>query len=129
MCDVSDEIACSSPEECNSHCENDDGCTNIAYPLLVIRLLPGGRPIILTLSPALALSAAPGVILTLQYCTNVQSRRTFVQSRAEKRAVPSADKRILAVSAEALKKAWKIFSLAPPRSCVLAEAVQSNIGV
>ena len=46
MCIVSDEIACSSPAECNSQCENDDGCTNIAYPLLVIRLLPGGRPMI-----------------------------------------------------------------------------------
>ena len=49
-----------------------------------------------------------------EYCTNVQSRRTFVQSRAEKCAVPSAEKPpgcddFGGVFAEALRKnAWKI---------------------
>ena len=36
--------------------------------------------------------AYAGVIWRVQYCTNVQSRWTFVQSRAQKCAVPSAEK-------------------------------------
>lgn len=38
-----DEIACSSPEACNDVCLNPAGCTNIAYPLLVLRILPAGQ--------------------------------------------------------------------------------------
>ncbi|XP_067661508.1 sodium/glucose cotransporter 4-like [Haliotis asinina] len=37
-----DEIACSSPERCYEVCQNKAGCTNIAYPVLVLRLLPQG---------------------------------------------------------------------------------------
>ncbi|XP_046547652.1 sodium/glucose cotransporter 4-like [Haliotis rubra] len=37
-----DEIACSSPERCDEVCQNKAGCTNIAYPVLVLRLLPQG---------------------------------------------------------------------------------------
>ncbi|XP_071088463.1 sodium/glucose cotransporter 4-like [Haliotis cracherodii] len=37
-----DEIACSSPERCYEVCQNKAGCTNIAYPILVLRLLPEG---------------------------------------------------------------------------------------
>ncbi|XP_067661194.1 sodium/glucose cotransporter 4-like [Haliotis asinina] len=37
-----DEIACSTPERCYEVCQNRAGCTNIAYPILVLRLLPEG---------------------------------------------------------------------------------------
>ncbi|XP_046329117.2 sodium/glucose cotransporter 4-like [Haliotis rufescens] len=37
-----DEIACSSPERCYEVCQNKAGCTNVAYPILVLRLLPQG---------------------------------------------------------------------------------------
>jgi sodium/glucose cotransporter 9 len=37
-----DRIACSSPEECKRVCDNPAGCTNIAYPVLVLTLLPVG---------------------------------------------------------------------------------------
>lgn len=37
-----DEIACSQPDHCNSICGNKNGCTNIAYPLLVVRIMPLG---------------------------------------------------------------------------------------
>ncbi|KAK6172752.1 hypothetical protein SNE40_016348 [Patella caerulea] len=37
-----DEVACASPEDCKAVCSNPAGCSNIAYPLLVIRLLPEG---------------------------------------------------------------------------------------
>ena len=37
-----DEVGCADSEQCESTCESAAGCTNIAYPLLVIRLLPAG---------------------------------------------------------------------------------------
>ncbi|KAL8598723.1 hypothetical protein ACOMHN_033287 [Nucella lapillus] len=37
-----DEIACASPERCEEVCGNKAGCTNIAYPLLVLRKMPSG---------------------------------------------------------------------------------------
>ena len=37
-----DEIACAVPEECEKVCGNRSGCTNLAYPMLVMRLMPSG---------------------------------------------------------------------------------------
>ncbi|CAC5400636.1 SLC5A9 [Mytilus coruscus] len=37
-----DEIACADPKSCDEFCNNKAGCSNFAYPLLVIRLLPKG---------------------------------------------------------------------------------------
>ncbi|KAL3880040.1 hypothetical protein ACJMK2_032312 [Sinanodonta woodiana] len=37
-----DEIACADPVKCEEVCGNRAGCTNIAYPLFVLRMLPGG---------------------------------------------------------------------------------------
>lgn len=37
-----DEIACATPEKCDAICGNKAGCTNIAYPLLVLRRMPIG---------------------------------------------------------------------------------------
>lgn len=39
---VADEIACADPDKCNEVCGNRAGCTNIAYPLLVLRRMPTG---------------------------------------------------------------------------------------
>ena len=39
---VSDEVACSDPEECMRVCKNPVGCSNIAYPRLVLGILPDG---------------------------------------------------------------------------------------
>merc|ERR1712130_10725 len=36
------EIACKTPEACQAACQSDVGCTNIAYPTLVMRILPNG---------------------------------------------------------------------------------------
>ena len=38
-----DEIACADPDICEDICGSRTGCTNIAYPLMVIRLLPVGE--------------------------------------------------------------------------------------
>lgn len=37
-----DEVGCSKPEVCKEICGSENGCTNIAYPLLVIHLMPPG---------------------------------------------------------------------------------------
>ena len=40
---ISDEIACSDPDICEAVCRNRHGCSDIAYPLLVMRLMPAGK--------------------------------------------------------------------------------------
>ncbi|CAF0903357.1 unnamed protein product [Adineta steineri] len=37
-----DRIACSNPETCKQICGNEASCTDIAYPLIVIELMPNG---------------------------------------------------------------------------------------
>lgn len=37
-----DEVACIDPEVCKSVCDNENGCSNIAYPKLVLELAPVG---------------------------------------------------------------------------------------
>ncbi|TMS08466.1 sodium/glucose cotransporter 1 [Larimichthys crocea] len=37
-----DVVACVEPEECQKHCGASVGCTNIAYPKLVVDLMPNG---------------------------------------------------------------------------------------
>ncbi|XP_021369700.1 sodium/glucose cotransporter 5-like isoform X2 [Mizuhopecten yessoensis] len=37
-----DEVACADPDECMRICENPVGCSNIAYPKMVLELLPDG---------------------------------------------------------------------------------------
>ena len=44
-CDVrccADEVGCADSASCESVCQSTSGCTNIAYPHLVIHLLPAG---------------------------------------------------------------------------------------
>lgn len=38
-----DEIGCVDPEICKAVCDNPYGCSNIAYPKLVVELLPQGK--------------------------------------------------------------------------------------
>ncbi|CAC5400638.1 SLC5A11 [Mytilus coruscus] len=37
-----DEIACADPDKCEAFCNNKAGCSNFAYPVLVLRLMPKG---------------------------------------------------------------------------------------
>ena len=39
---VVDEVACSDPDVCFDVCQNELGCSNIAYPKLVLELMPAG---------------------------------------------------------------------------------------
>ena len=40
---LSDEVACVEPQVCKEVCDNPVGCSNIAYPKLVLELLPEGK--------------------------------------------------------------------------------------
>jgi len=43
---VLDEIACVDPKECDYYCGASVGCSNIAYPKLVVELMPNGNILI-----------------------------------------------------------------------------------
>lgn len=46
-------VGCSDPQLCRDYCGNERGCTNIAYPLLVLRLMPaGGRGLMMSVMTA-----------------------------------------------------------------------------
>ena len=45
---ISEEIACADPSRCKEICDSESGCSNIAYPLLVIRILPIGECLIVS---------------------------------------------------------------------------------
>jgi uncharacterized sodium:solute symporter family permease YidK len=37
-----EDVACGTPEKCKELCGNPGGCTNIAYPRMVVKLMPDG---------------------------------------------------------------------------------------
>lgn len=39
----SEKVACVVPSECVKHCGTEVGCTNYAYPMLVMELMPDGE--------------------------------------------------------------------------------------
>lgn len=43
LCLPSDKVACVVPSECEKQCGTAAGCTNYAYPTLVLELMPNGR--------------------------------------------------------------------------------------
>ena len=39
----SDEVACVDPDICEEVCGNPNGCSNIAYPRMLVYLMPAGK--------------------------------------------------------------------------------------
>ena len=54
---LSDEVACVDPEMCMKACDNPIGCSNIAYPKLVLELLPEGKNLAQVKSMNLSITA------------------------------------------------------------------------
>ena len=46
---LSDEVACVEPEICHKVCNNPISCSNIAYPKLVLELMPSGERAVRTI--------------------------------------------------------------------------------
>ncbi len=40
---ITDTVGCADPAECKRVCNQESGCTNIAYPMLVLELMPIGK--------------------------------------------------------------------------------------
>ncbi|RWS09384.1 sodium/glucose cotransporter 4-like protein [Dinothrombium tinctorium] len=57
-----DEIACSDPDICNQICGNPKGCSNFAYPMLVLKLMPiGATGLMLSVIMAALLSSLTSI--------------------------------------------------------------------
>lgn len=57
-----DEVACTDPEICKSVCDNPVGCSNIAYPKLVLELLPiGARGLLLAVMLSAIMSSLTSI--------------------------------------------------------------------
>lgn len=59
---VSDEVACADPASCEVACGQRTGCTNMAYPLLVMRLMPvGARGLMVAVMMAALISSLTSI--------------------------------------------------------------------
>ncbi|XP_022248089.1 sodium/glucose cotransporter 4-like [Limulus polyphemus] len=57
-----DKVGCSDPDSCEEICGNRGGCTNIAYPLLVLELMPAGaRGLMLSVMLAALMSSLTSI--------------------------------------------------------------------
>ena len=57
-----DTVGCADPETCQCVCNQRTGCTNIAYPMLVLRLMPvGARGMMLAVMMAALMSSLTSI--------------------------------------------------------------------
>ncbi|XP_033503286.1 sodium/glucose cotransporter 1 [Epinephelus lanceolatus] len=75
-----DEVACVDPEECEKYCGASVGCTNIAYPKLVVDLMPNGlRGLMLSVMLASLMSSLTSIfnssstLFTMDIYTKIRS--------------------------------------------------------
>ncbi|XP_018417094.1 PREDICTED: sodium/myo-inositol cotransporter 2 [Nanorana parkeri] len=78
-----DEVACADPEICRSICGNPSGCSDIAYPKLVIELLPTGlRGLMMSVMIAALMSSLTSIfnsastIFTMDLWRHIRPRST-----------------------------------------------------
>ncbi|XP_038618567.1 sodium/glucose cotransporter 1-like isoform X3 [Tachyglossus aculeatus] len=76
-----DKVACVVPSECKRHCGTEVGCTNIAYPTLVIELMPNGlRGLMLSVMMASLMSSLTSIfnsastLFTIDIYTKVRKK-------------------------------------------------------
>lgn len=44
-----DSVACVDPDDCMRECQSETGCTNVAYPKLVVNVMPTGNELMVAL--------------------------------------------------------------------------------
>ncbi|XP_012867178.1 PREDICTED: sodium/myo-inositol cotransporter 2 [Dipodomys ordii] len=76
-----DEVACAHPDICQRVCSNPSGCSDIAYPKLVLELLPTGlRGLMMAVMVAALMSSLTSIfnsastIFTMDIWTHIRSR-------------------------------------------------------
>ncbi|XP_013391892.1 sodium/glucose cotransporter 5 isoform X2 [Lingula anatina] len=76
-----DEVACATPEKCMEVCENPAGCSNIAYPKLVLEVLPPGlRGLLLSVMMAAVVSTLTSVFNSASTIFTLDIWRRFRKS-------------------------------------------------
>lgn len=61
-----EKVACTVPSECKKYCGTEVGCTNMAYPTLVVELMPNGES---HLAGRVFLWRLIGLILYVDFCS------------------------------------------------------------
>ncbi|XP_062835261.1 sodium/glucose cotransporter 1 [Anolis carolinensis] len=76
-----DEVACIDPDKCWDVCETKVGCSNIAYPLMVVRLMPNGlRGLMLSVMLASLMSSLTSIfnsastLFTMDIYTKIRTK-------------------------------------------------------
>lgn len=79
-----DLVACSSPERCREVCDNENGCTNIAYPLLVVKLMPvGARGMMLSVMLAALMSSLTSIFNSSSTIFTIDIWKKFRKNASE----------------------------------------------
>nr|XP_060627440.1 sodium/glucose cotransporter 1-like isoform X1 [Anolis sagrei ordinatus] len=76
-----DEVACIDPKKCWEVCEAEVGCSNVAYPLMVVRLMPNGlRGLMLSVMLASLMSSLTSIfnsastLFTMDIYTKIRTK-------------------------------------------------------
>lgn len=81
-----DIVGCSTPEKCEEACGSKTGCTNVAYPLLVLNLMPAGaRGMMLSVMLAALMSSLTSIfnssstIFTMDIWTRIRKHASEME--------------------------------------------------
>lgn len=74
-----EKVACTVPSECKKHCGTEVGCTNIAYPTLVVELMPDGES---HLADRVFLWRLIGLMLYVDFCSRL-GKKPFLSLGAQ----------------------------------------------
>ena len=79
-------VGCGDPDECQKHCGSRTGCTNIAFPTLVLNLMPAGlRGLMLAVMMSALISSLTSIfnsastILTMDIWRKIHQSATDVE--------------------------------------------------
>ncbi|XP_077442315.1 sodium/glucose cotransporter 1 [Vanacampus margaritifer] len=101
----SDVVACVDPDECVKHCGASVGCTNIAYPKLVVLLMPDGlRGLMLSVMLASLMSSLTSIFNSASTLFTMDIYTKFRRSATEKELMIAG--RVFIVALIGVSIAW-----------------------
>uniref|UniRef100_A0A8C2RLZ3 Sodium/glucose cotransporter 1 n=1 Tax=Capra hircus TaxID=9925 RepID=A0A8C2RLZ3_CAPHI len=70
-----EKVACTVPSECEKYCGTKVGCTNIAYPTLVVELMPNGlRGLMLSVISLTSIFNSASTLFTMDIYTKIRKK-------------------------------------------------------
>ncbi|XP_077510192.1 sodium/mannose cotransporter SLC5A10-like [Amblyomma americanum] len=79
-----DLVGCSDPDRCKEICGSENGCTNIAYPLLVVKLMPiGARGMMLSVMLAALMSSLTSIFNSSSTIFTIDIWKKFRKSASD----------------------------------------------